>query len=388
MKKVLLYYNFSFSFGGGELLPLSFIAELQGKCDLTVALDSADGLRQSAALYGIEIDTSAFKVEQVMPDGYSIKRHTNALSFHRARRLRQLALKADICISLSNITDFGRPAHHFINMLAFGDDGFTDYVKNGRPTNGKSIPSVGRSVGGKILRRILGLRTKRKIICDPNEHIYPNSRFVENLMREFYGPFNSTVFYPPTLFAPSVQCARRDPLKVVCIGRIVREKRITDIIDIVRRARLISGKDISLHIAGRIDQTPAYGEKLRQIAEQERWVVMAGALYGKDKEEFLSSGTYAIHAERDEAFGISVAEYLAAGLIPSVPDDGGSCEVVDNPDVTYHTNEEAAQVLAHMLADGNLKNRQQERCKARARDFSRDVYLGRQRELLRRILAD
>ena len=55
MKKVLLYYNFSFSFGGGDFLPLSFIAELQNACDLTVALDKADGLRQAADIYGITI---------------------------------------------------------------------------------------------------------------------------------------------------------------------------------------------------------------------------------------------------------------------------------------------------------------------------------------------
>ena len=29
MKNVLLYYSFSFSFGGGEYLPLAFIAALQ-----------------------------------------------------------------------------------------------------------------------------------------------------------------------------------------------------------------------------------------------------------------------------------------------------------------------------------------------------------------------
>ena len=388
MKKVLLYYNFSFSFGGGELLPLSFIAELQGACDLTVALDRADGLRQSAALYGIGIDTSAFKIEQVMPDGYSIRQHTAALSFRRTRRLKQLARKADICLSLSNITDFGRPAHHFINMLAFGDDKFTSYVKNGKAADEKRIPSLCRSMASGLLRTILDLRTKKQIICDPREHVYPNSRFVEKLMTGFYGPFNSTVFYPPTLFAPSDQGVRRDPLKVVCIGRIVREKRITDIIDIVRRARTLSGLDLTLHIAGRIDQSPTYGETLRKIAAQEGWVVLTGALYGKDKEDFLTSGTYAVHAERDEAFGISVAEYLEAGLVPIVPDEGGACEVVNNPNVTYHTNEEAAQILARLLADGDFRVQQQASCAARAKVFSRDAYLERQRELLRGILAD
>ena len=389
MKKVLLYYNFSFSFGGGDFLPLSFIAELQNACDLTVALDKADGLRQSAEIYGITIDPSAFKVEQVTPKGYDIKRHNSYLSLYRSRRLKKLARKADICISLSNITDFGKPAHHFMNMLAFGDDAFTAYVRSGKKTNGKrSFPAICRSVAGPLFRAILGMRTKSRIIRDPKERVYPNSRFVEKLMTEFYGPFNSTVFYPPTLFAANSQSVRRDPLKVVCIGRILREKRITDIIDIVKRARLLSNQDLTLHIAGRIDQEPAYGETLRKIASQERWIVLAGALYGKGKEDFLTSGTYAVHAERDEAFGISIAEYLVAGLVPIVPDEGGSCEVVSNPDVTYSTNEEAAHILARLLADKEFRAKQQASCAARAKVFSRDAYLDRQRDLLHGILAD
>ena len=388
MKKVLLYYNFSFSFGGGDFLPLSFIAELQSACDLTVALDKADGLRQAADIYGITIDPSAFKIEQVTPKDYDIKRHNAYLSLYRTRRLKKLARKADICISLSNITDFGRPAHHFMNMLAFGDDAFTAYVKSGKKTNRKTLSSICRSVAGSLFRAILGMRTKSRIIRDPKERVYPNSRFVERLMTEFYGPFNSTVFYPPTLFAVRDPSVRRDPLKVVFIGRILREKRIIDIIDIVRRARSLSNQDLTLHIAGRINQEPAYGEALLKIASQERWVVLTGALYGKEKEEFLTSGTYAVHAERDEAFGISVAEYLVAGLVPVVPDEGGSCEVVSDPDVTYHTNEDAAQILARLLADGEFRARLQASCAARAKFFSRDAYLERQRELLRGLLAD
>ena len=388
MKKVLLYYNFSFSFGGGDFLPLSFIAELQNACDLTVALDKADGLRQAAEIYGITIDPSAFKVEQVTPKDYDIKRHNAYLSLYRTRRLKKLAQKADICISLSNITDFGRPAHHFMNMLAFGDNAFTAYVKSGKKELRRTLSGICRSVAGSLFRAILCMRTKSRIIRDPKERVYPNSRFVERLMTEFYGPFNSTMFYPPTLFAVRNPSVRRDPLKVVCIGRILREKRITDIIDIVRRARILSNQDLTLHIAGRIDQEPAYGETLRKIASQERWVVLTGALYGKEKEVFLTSGTYAVHAERDEAFGISVAEYLVAGLVPVVPDEGGSCEVVSNPDVTYHTNEDAAQILAHLLVDEEFRIRQQASCAGRAKFFSRDAYLDRQRALLRGILAD
>ena len=83
-----------------------------------------------------------------------------------------------------------------------------------------------------------------------------------------------------------------------------------------------------------------------------------------------------------------MAEYLVAGLVPVVPDEGGSCEVVSNPDVTYHTNEDAAQILARLLFDEEFRARQQASCAVRAKFFSRDAYLDRQRELLRGILAD
>ena len=387
MKKVLLYYNFSFAFGGGDFLPLSFIKDLQGVCDLTVALDRADGLWQSAERCGIAVDPSAFKVEQVMPEGYSIRRHNAYLSLYRSRRLKRLAREADICISLSNITDFGRPAHHFINILAFGDPALTDYAKSGGTSRKRRFPDVCRSLAESVLRVATGLRSKRRIICDPRERVYPNSRFVEGVMTGFYGPFNSTVFYPPTLFSPCDRDAARDPMKVVCIGRVIPSKRVTDIIDIVRRARALSGKDLTLYIAGRVDQTPSYGEMLREISAREKWVVLTGALYGKEKEELLNSGTYAVHARRDEEFGIAVAEYLGAGLIPIVPDEGGSCEVVDNPTLAYRTNEDAARILARLLADDAFRAELQASCAARAEFFSKDAYLARQRELLRDILA-
>jgi len=390
MKKVLLYYNFSFSFGGGELLPLSFISGLQHTCNLTVALDKADGLWKSAALYGIGIDPSAIHVEQVMPKGYSIKQHNALLSLHRSRMLKRLARNADICISLSNITDFGKPAHHFINMLAFGDDAFTAFVHNkaGRASDGV-FARTKRFFSNAILRPILGMRSKRSMICDRRERIYPNSQYVERLMTKFYGPFNSAVFYPPTLFAPqSPESVERDPLRIVYIGRIVPEKRITDLIGIVERARAATGLELTFHLAGRLDQTPTYGEKLSAMARERDWLKFVGAVYGDEKERFLMSGSFALHAERVEAFGISVAEYLVAGLIPVVPDEGGTPEVVGSSALAYHADEDAAQILARLATDRAFRDGQRHLCAERARTFTRAAYMERQRELLSHIVGD
>jgi glycosyltransferase involved in cell wall biosynthesis len=219
---------------------------------------------------------------------------------------------------------------------------------------------------------LLGLRSKRSIICDKSQQVYPNSRYVERLMEGFYGKFNSHVFYPPTLFRAEPAAAERDPLKVVYIGRIVPGKRIEELVDIVER--------------GRLDQTPAYGRKLGRMAAERDWLRFVGELYGDEKARFLTSGSYAIHAERDEAFGISVAEYLLSGLIPLVPDEGGTPEIVDSPALTYRTDDDAAQILARLLADAGFRQGQARHCSERAKLFTREAYFERQRELLHRIV--
>ena len=123
------------------------------------------------------------------------------------------------------------------------------------------------------------------------------------------------------------------------------------------------------------------------MAKERDWLRFTGALYGEDKDRFLLSGSYAIHAERLEAFGISVVEYLKTGNIAIVPDEGGTPEIADSPDLTYHTDEEAAQILAKLLTDTSFRERQRNHCAARAKFFSVEAYLGRQRELLETILS-
>ena len=387
MKNVLLYYSFSFALGGGEYLPLSLIAALQKVSSLTVAADMADNIERSSRAFGISIDMSKLKVVQVTPPDYDPRKHTFFLSLYRFRQLKKLARSADVCISAASIMDFGKPSHQFINMLAFGDDAFTAYVRNpadpGRPG---MCSRVKHFFEDSILRPLLGMRTKRSIICDPREHIYPNSIFVENFMKSFYGPFNSSVFYPPTLLDVRSTAADRDPFKVVYIGRIIPEKRVEELIGIVEKAREITGLNIKFHVAGRLDQTPSYGQKLTGMARERDWLKFPGPLFGREKEQFLVSGTYAIHAERLEAFGISVVEYLASGNIVIVPDEGGTPEIVDSPDLAYHTDDEASQLLARLLTDAEFREQQRAHCAMRAKVFSRESYFIRQEELLKKLL--
>ena len=387
MKRVLVYYSFGFPLGGGDLLPLSFAVELQEFCHLTLAVDSAEGLERACKAFGLEPDRSKTEIAVLMPPGYRSGRHNALLAFRRSRRLKALARDADVCISAGNVIDFGKPAHHFINYLAGVDRALCGGPASGPRVGPTWTGRLRKAVENRVVRPVVGMRAKSAIIRDGRECVYPNSVYVRERMQRAFGEFSGELFYPPTLFEPEGADGERDPLRVVCLGRINADKRLDAIVDIVERARTLSGKDLKLAIAGPYDPNAEYAKKLLKALESRPWASLSNGAFGRQKSVFLQSGTFAVHARRDEEFGIAITEYMKAGLIPVVPDQGGSGEVVGNPDLTYATNEDAARILARLLADGAFREEQRRKCAGRATVFSRDAYLARQRELLHRIVG-
>ncbi len=389
-RKILLYYyKFAEKLGGSDYLPLLFIAELQRRgCDVTLALDWESDLEHAAKLYHVDLDVNKVDMCAIKPENKFIAKLDSVLPFYRVRKLKKMAKHADVCISTANMIDFGKPAHHVVYMLRlFGDNAFNDFCRHTPPLSG--LPRLKRSIrtllAEFILRPLLGVRSTRRILADRREHIYVPSQYAADTMRTFFGPFNCTVFYPPTSFDIPPMDVERDPLRVIYLGRIQQEKGISEIVGIVERARSLSGRNIQLHLAGPL--TPgAYTEKLKLDVAKKEWVQLVGPVYGQEKAAFLLGGTYAIHAERDEAFGISITEYLKAGCIAIVPDEGGTPEVVGVPALTYHTDEDAAKILAHLLNDEAFRREQMDRCKKRAESFSFERYLETQNKILDSIL--
>jgi glycosyltransferase involved in cell wall biosynthesis len=389
-KKILIYYYmFGETLGGSDYLPLLFIEELQRRGNsVTLALDWKSDIEHAAKHYDVKIDLQAVNVVLVKPENSVLRRLDAVLPFYRTRQLKKLAKHADVCISCANMFDFGKPAHHVVFLMRlFGDNAFCDFFMHRKPLSGLSLfkRKLRTFLAETVLRPLLGMRSTRTILADHREHIYVPSRYVANTMRAFYGDFNCTVFYPPTTFEIPPMAIERAPLRVVYLGRVQKEKGISEIIGIVERARAVSGQDIQLHIAGPL-APGEYADTIRRTVSEKPWIRLLGPVYGNDKAAFLLGGTYAVHARRDEEFGISIAEYLKAGIIPIVPDEGGSKEVVDAPSLTYRTDEDAARILARLLIDGSFRKEQADHCKERAKEFSFGQYMKHQNRILDRIM--
>ena len=389
MKNILIYHRFATAIISGDCYqPLMFIAELQRSCNVTLLLNRDFDIAGAAQKFAVPIDLSRLTVKKIPPAPFPRFRHSRV--FNEARHLRAHAKSADICISTTGIIDFGKPAHYFIcGLNNLGGSAFYDHVHAPNIKTRTGIRRLARKfctwLDENIAKPMMGMRPLRKITGNPLEHVYPTSTYVEDVMRRYFGAFNSTIFYPPTTFDFSAQGVERDPLRVIYIGRIFPEKRVDIVIGIVEQARAISGKDIRLRIAGDLMPSP-YVNTIKQMAAQRPWVELVGPIYGKDKESFMLSGTYAIHAEREEPFGIAITEYLKSGNIAIVPDAGGTTEIVNSPALTYHSNKEAAQILVRLIDDGAFREEQRHHCAERAKEFTRDAYMARQHDLLAQIV--
>ncbi len=387
--RVLIYHKKFTSFlAGGAFQPLMFISELQKTCEVTLALNEGADLSRAAELSGIPVDVKRLRIVRLDPEKGYASRHEWLASLLRTRKLKRLAKDADLCISTANVIDFGKPGHHFIYLLSqFAGAAFYDSLmgRGGGFGIRRAARRISTALYENIVKPLFGVRPMRRIFADPRERIYPTSKYVEGVLAGYFGPFNSKVFYPPTTFEFTDAKVQRDPLLAIYVGRIFPPKRITEIIEIVEKARAQSGKDLKLAIAGELVPSP-YVDLLRKLASERPWLRLVGPVYGADKERFMLSASYALHAERDEAFGIAIAEYIKAGCVAIVPDVGGPAEIVGEKRLEFKKPSEAASILCNLAGDDGFRDEIENRLAKRAKDFTVEAYAMRERALVREMI--
>lgn len=116
---------------------------------------------------------------------------------------------------------------------------------------------------------------------------------------------------------------------VVVVGRLAPDKRPLDAISIVDAVRS-QGHDLHLHIVGTApDAYRDYAATVTTEAADRSYVSVEEDIPRSRLETLLCTHKYGLNLKPREHFGLSVAEYVAAGMVAFAPASGGQVDVLD-----------------------------------------------------------
>lgn len=184
--------------------------------------------------------------------------------------------------------------------------------------------------------------------------VLANSGWMADVVQDAYG-VRPAVVHPPVdtrgFAAASRPWDDRDP-GFVTVGRLARYKNVLDAVEILDRVR-DRGHDVHLHLVGP-GYDDEYAREVARAASEREYVRVEGELPRAELVDLVCRHRYGLHAKRHEHFGMAVAELVAGGTVPFVPDDGGQREIVGSDRLTYSTIPEAVDRIERVLSNPDL----------------------------------
>lgn len=364
-------------FGGSEARVIWSIEALRGDNDITLITTGETDIGRLSAYHAAYIEPAEIELDQI-PLPWPLDRSSRfaALRGHLIQRhCQKVADHYDLMISAYNPTEFGVPGIQFLADFSFDDELRTVLD----PPKGAMQRLVhGQSPARAVYKGLCELISPTGPQYWSNHLFVANSCWSADVMEDRYG-IQAEVVYPPVSLdfdPPSVEGMEN---AFVTISRISPEKRIIELIKILREVR-DRGHDIAFHIVGGPDD-PTYFEQVSEVAEEAgEWVTLHGRLQGVEKIRMLARCRYGISGRPREPFGIAVAEMVKAGCVTFVPNGGGQVEIVDHESLTYEDHQAAVKKICHVLDESALETKLREHLSHRADRFSVDTF---QQELVR-----
>lgn len=353
--------------GGSEARALWGAEALKQDFDVTLITSGPVDLDRLNRYYGTNLRANEFSIRTVrMPFGlHNTPKFAGLRGAFYGRYLKSAAPEFDVMISAYNVCDFGVPGIQFIADFSF--------MREWRESLHPALANYRRWWYGDspFRRAYLGLCDS---IAGPRTDGWKQNLTVANsdwsaaILRHEFG-IEARIVYPPVAGNfPDIPWEQREN-GFVCIGRVVPEKRMDMVIEILSRARQ-RGHDVHLHILGGVDDSP-FGRKMKELAQQNRgWLFLEGWVAGKRKQEILAAHLFGINNCQNEAFGIAPAEMVKAGCITFVPDSGGQTEIVDHPALTFANGDDAVEKIDAVLTRAELRQRLRDHLSRQARKFS------------------
>jgi glycosyltransferase involved in cell wall biosynthesis len=370
-------------FGGSETRALWLLEALKRDYDVCLITGGKVDLLRLNEYYGTRLSPQEFSIREVrMPLG--LQGTAKFAGLRRAflqRYLKRVSLEFDVMISGYNPCDFGIRGIQCIGDFAF--------VREWRLALHPSLQNYRRWWYGDSPLRNAYLAFCN-LVSKPNPDAWKrnvtvaNSGWSAGCLRREFGIEARTVYPPVADDFPAIPYQEKEN-GFVCIGRVVPEKRMDAIIELLGRVRE-DGCDIHLHLLGGIDDSQ-YGRRLKQLcAKHHDWVFPEGLVFGRRKKELMARHRFGINACENESFGIAVAEMVKAGCIVFVPNGGGQVEIVNHPALIYEDDADAVRKIEAVLANAALQGSLREHLSQGAQRFSVSNFQGAMQNLVREFL--
>ncbi|UWG48383.1 Glycosyltransferase [Halanaeroarchaeum sp. HSR-CO] len=154
-----------------------------------------------------------------------------------------------------------------------------------------------------------------------------NSGWTADVFEAIYGT-RPTVLHPPVDPISCDTTWEDRETGIVVVGRIAPDKRLEEAIAIVDGVR-DRGHDVHLHIVGSAPRAyRRYADRIAAAAEERPYVHLETDVPRRRVIELLCGYRYGLNVKADEHFGMAVAEYVAAGMVPFAPASGGQREIL------------------------------------------------------------
>ncbi|ELZ26996.1 glycosyl transferase group 1 [Halosimplex carlsbadense 2-9-1] len=169
----------------------------------------------------------------------------------------------------------------------------------------------------------------REALAGGGVTLLANSSWTADVVAEAYG-VRPSVLHPPV---DPIDCDRSwadREAGIVAVGRLAPDKRALDAVRIVDGVRE-RGHDCHLHIVGSAPRAYRdYADRVAAAAAERPYVGLERDVSRDRLEHLLCTHRYGLNTKPEEHFGMSVAEYVAAGMVAFAPDSGGQRDVLDD----------------------------------------------------------
>ena len=317
MARIAVLHNTLDFQGGADAVCLAACEALRADHEVTLFTISETAPADLAERFGVDVDGLRVRMPPgAVPLAAALSRVAPWAGPQLALRsvlLRRFFLSRhrgfDLAVSTANELSLPLPSVQYVHYPQFNLD---------------RLPDADAGRADRLWSRLAG--PSREDLADAV--LLANSSWTADVVAEMYGA-RPAVLHPPVDPIPCGRSWADREDGVVVVGRLAPDKRPLDAVAVVDGVRE-RGHDLHLHLVGSAPRAyRRYADRVLAAAADRPYVTVERDVPRERLEHLLCAHKYGLNLKREEHFGMSVAEYVAAGMVAFAPASGGQRDVLD-----------------------------------------------------------